>query len=36
MDWYGSETLARTPFTNMTIYGKIAAAYQNVDNFTFA
>ncbi|RDX52337.1 alpha/beta-hydrolase [Lentinus brumalis] len=36
MDWYGSETLARTPFTNMTIYGKTAAAYQNVDNFTFA
>ncbi|KAI0685440.1 alpha/beta-hydrolase [Cerioporus squamosus] len=36
MDWYGSERLARTPFTNMTINGRTVAAYQNVDNFSFA
>ncbi|RPD60581.1 alpha/beta-hydrolase [Lentinus tigrinus ALCF2SS1-7] len=36
MDWYGNQTLTRTPFTNMTIDGETVAAYQNVDNFTFA
>ena len=36
MDWYGKEALSRTPFTNMTINGKIVAAIQNVDNFSFA
>ncbi|KAI9070300.1 alpha/beta-hydrolase [Trametes sanguinea] len=36
MDWYGNETLHRTPFTNMTIHGKPVAAIQNVDNFSFA
>ncbi|KAL7284880.1 hypothetical protein ACG7TL_002194 [Trametes sanguinea] len=36
MDWYGNETLNRTPFTNMTIHGKPVAAIQNVDNFSFA
>ncbi|CDO77361.1 hypothetical protein BN946_scf184787.g10 [Trametes cinnabarina] len=36
MDWYGNETLHRTPFTNMTIGGKPVAAIQNVDNFSFA
>ena len=36
MDWYGNETLHKTPFTNMTIGGKAVAAVQNVDNFSFA
>ncbi|KAG2345234.1 alpha/beta-hydrolase [Suillus weaverae] len=36
MDWYGSETLHNTPFTNMTINGTPVAAVQNVDNFSFA
>ncbi|OSC99240.1 alpha/beta-hydrolase [Trametes coccinea BRFM310] len=36
MDWYGNETLHRTPFKNMTIHGKSVAAIQNVDNFSFA
>ncbi|KAI0771274.1 alpha/beta-hydrolase [Trametes elegans] len=36
MDWYGNETLHNTPFTNLTINGKPAAAIQNVDNFSFA
>ncbi|KAI0783201.1 alpha/beta-hydrolase [Abortiporus biennis] len=36
MDWYGNETLHRTPFTNMTINGNPVAAIQNVDNFSFA
>lgn len=36
MDWYGKERLHSTQFTNMTIDGKIVAAYKNVDNFSFA
>lgn len=36
MDWYGNETLHRTPFFNMTIKGESVAAVQNVDNFSFA
>lgn len=36
MDWFGNETLHRTPFKNMTIRGKPVAAVQNVDNFSFA
>ncbi|KAI0073558.1 alpha/beta-hydrolase [Panus rudis PR-1116 ss-1] len=36
MDWFGNETLHRTPFTNMTIRGQPVAAIQNVDNFSFA
>lgn len=36
MDWYGKERLHNTQFTNMTIDGKIVAAYKNVDNFSFA
>ncbi|TBU21286.1 alpha/beta-hydrolase [Dichomitus squalens] len=36
MDWYGNQTLHKTPFTNMTIGGKAVAAIQNVDNFSFA
>ncbi|EGO26845.1 hypothetical protein SERLADRAFT_360894 [Serpula lacrymans var. lacrymans S7.9] len=36
MDWYGNETLHKTPFTNMTLDGSPVAAIQNVDNFTFA
>ncbi|KAH9903132.1 alpha/beta-hydrolase [Cubamyces lactineus] len=36
MDWYGNETLHRTPLTNMTIHGKPVASIQNVDNFSFA
>ncbi|OBZ76469.1 Carboxypeptidase S1 [Grifola frondosa] len=36
MDWYGNETLHKTPFTNMTIHGSPVAAIQNVDNFSFA
>ena len=36
MDWFGSQTLANTPFTNMTINGAPVAAIQNVANFSFA
>ncbi|EIW52048.1 alpha/beta-hydrolase [Trametes versicolor FP-101664 SS1] len=36
MDWYGNETLHRTPLTNITIHGTPVAAVQNVDNFSFA
>jgi hypothetical protein len=36
MDWYGKATLHNTPMTNMTINGKLVAAIQNVDNFSFA
>ncbi|KAJ6625126.1 alpha/beta-hydrolase [Mycena sp. CBHHK59/15] len=36
MDWYGKQRLADTPFTNMTINGTAVAAFQNVDNFSFA
>jgi len=36
MDWFGKEQLANTPFTNMTVNGKVVAAIQNVGNFSFA
>lgn len=36
MNWFGNETLHRTPFTNMTIHGESVAAVQNVENFSFA
>lgn len=36
MDWYGNETLHRTPLTNITVHGTPVAAVQNVDNFSFA
>ena len=36
MDWFGNKTLHATPFKNMTIKGKVVAAVQNVDNFSFA
>lgn len=36
MTWYGASTLANTPMTNITVSGKVAAAVQNVDNFSFA
>ncbi|KAJ7285316.1 alpha/beta-hydrolase [Mycena rebaudengoi] len=36
MDWYGKERLAATPFTEMIIDGTPVAAFQNVDNFSFA
>lgn len=36
MDWYGKRRLNNTPFTNMTVGGKVVAAIQNVDNFSFA
>ncbi|KAL1715735.1 Alpha/Beta hydrolase protein [Schizophyllum commune] len=36
MNWTGAPTLADTPFTNITVGGKDAAAVQNVGNFSFA
>lgn len=37
MDWYGADTLAQTPLTNITLAnGTAVAAVANVDNFTFA
>ena len=36
MNWTGASTLADTPFTNITVGGKDAAAVQNVGNFSFA
>ncbi|KAI0073543.1 alpha/beta-hydrolase [Panus rudis PR-1116 ss-1] len=36
MDWFGNETLHKTPLTNITLHGKPVAAVQNVANFTFA
>ena len=36
MDWFGAQTLANTPLTNMTINGASVAAIQNVGNFSFA
>ncbi|KIL66054.1 hypothetical protein M378DRAFT_161281 [Amanita muscaria Koide BX008] len=36
MNWYGQARLQNTPLVNMTINGKVAAQYVNVDNFTFA
>ena len=36
MNWTGAPTLADTPFTNITVGGKEAAAVQNVGNFSFA
>lgn len=36
MDWYGNQTLHRTPLTNITLNGTAVASVQNVDNFSFA
>ncbi|KAI9567731.1 Alpha/Beta hydrolase protein [Boletus coccyginus] len=36
MDWYGNETLHKTPLSNITLHGTPIAAVANVDNFSFA
>ena len=36
MDWYGNETLHKTPLSNTTLDGTPIAAVANVDNFFLA